>query len=81
MPQVPHWQDPAGLEAINLNIIVKKPIPKWMNGLHEVQLNFVSAILDRKDVFAVLQLAMENRQRSRSQLLYFWNITNTQRHM
>jgi len=48
MPQVPHWQDPAGLETIN--IIVKKLIPKWMNGLHEVQLDFVSAILDGKDV-------------------------------
>ena len=69
MPQVPRWQDPAGLETIN--IIVKKLIPKWTNGLHEVQLNFVSAILDGKDVFAVLQLAMENRQCSRSQLLYF----------
>ena len=48
MPQVPRWQDPAGLETIN--IIVKKLIPKWTNGLHEVQLNLVSAILDGKDV-------------------------------
>jgi len=48
MHQAPRWQDPAGLETIN--IIVKKLIPKWTNGLHEVQLNLVSAILDGKDV-------------------------------
>ena len=45
MPQVPCWQDPAGLGTIN--IIVKKLIPKWTNGLHEVQLDLVSAILDK----------------------------------
>src|SRR5271168_4937888 len=48
MHQAPRWQDPAGLETIN--IIVKKLIPKWTNGLHEVQLALVSAILDGKDV-------------------------------
>jgi len=48
MHQAPRWQDPAGLETIN--IIVKKLIPKWTNRLHEVQLDLVSAILDGKDV-------------------------------
>ena len=48
MPQVPRWQDPAGLETINT--IVKKLIPTWTNGLHAVQLDLVSAILDGKDV-------------------------------
>lgn len=48
MAQAPRWQDPVGLETINT--IVKKLIPTWTNGLHEVQLDLVSAILDRKDV-------------------------------
>lgn len=49
MPQVPRWQDPAGLETIS-DTIVKKLIPAWTNGLHEVQLDLVSAILDGNDV-------------------------------
>ena len=48
MAQGPRWQDPVGLETINT--IVKKLIPTWMNGLHEVQLELVSAMLDREDV-------------------------------
>ena len=36
MHQVPHWQDPAGLETINIMIIVKKLIPTWTNWWHEV---------------------------------------------
>ena len=31
-------------------MIVKRVIPTWTNGLHAVQLELVSAILDRKDV-------------------------------
>jgi superfamily II DNA/RNA helicase len=48
MAQGPRWQDPVGLETINT--IVKKLIPTWTNGLHEVQLELVSAMLDREDV-------------------------------
>ncbi|KDR74828.1 hypothetical protein GALMADRAFT_1334327, partial [Galerina marginata CBS 339.88] len=44
----PRWQDPTGLETINT--IVKKLVPTWTNGLHAVQLEPISAILDRKDV-------------------------------
>ena len=44
----PRWQDPLGLETIN--IIVKKIIPLWTNGLHTVQLKLVSAILDGQDI-------------------------------
>ena len=42
-----HWQDPFGLETIQT--IVKKIIPTWMDGLHPVQLELVSAILDGQD--------------------------------
>ena len=48
MARLPRWQDPEGLNTINT--IVKKLIPKWTNGLHAVQLNLVSAILDGKHV-------------------------------
>jgi superfamily II DNA/RNA helicase len=48
MAQGPRWQDPVGLETINT--IVKKLIPTWTNGLHEVQLELVSAMLDKEDV-------------------------------
>ncbi|PPR04699.1 hypothetical protein CVT26_015024 [Gymnopilus dilepis] len=47
VPQ-PRWQDPHGLATIN--IIVKNLIPGWTNGLHPVQLELVSAILDQDDV-------------------------------
>ncbi|PPQ90217.1 hypothetical protein CVT25_001661 [Psilocybe cyanescens] len=42
------WQDPVGLETINM--IVKKLIPTWTNGLHAVQLELVLPILDGIDV-------------------------------
>ena len=42
------WQDPIGLETIQT--IVKKIIPTWMDGLHPVQLELVSAILDGQDI-------------------------------
>jgi hypothetical protein len=42
------WQDPVGLETINT--IVKKVIPAWTNGLHQVQLDLVSMILDIQDI-------------------------------
>jgi superfamily II DNA/RNA helicase len=42
------WQDPEGLDTINS--IVKKLIPNWTNGLHAVQLELVSAILDGIDL-------------------------------
>jgi superfamily II DNA helicase RecQ len=48
MARGPHWQDPVGLTTINT--IVKKLVPKWTNGLHAVQLELVSAILDGQDV-------------------------------
>ena len=48
MAQLPRWQDSAGLETISN--IVKKVIPTWTNGLHAVQLELVSAILDGGDV-------------------------------
>jgi superfamily II DNA/RNA helicase len=48
MARVPRWQDPSGLETINT--IVEKLIPTWTDGLHAVQLELVSAILDGKDV-------------------------------
>jgi len=48
MAQPPRWQDSAGLETISN--IVKKVIPTWTNGLHAVQLELVSAILDGGDV-------------------------------
>jgi superfamily II DNA/RNA helicase len=42
------WQDPIGLETIN--VIVKKIVPTWTNGLHPVQLELVSGILDGEDI-------------------------------
>ena len=48
----PCWQDPLGLETIN--IIVKKIIPLWTNGLHTVQLKLISAILDGQDIVLLL---------------------------
>ena len=42
------WQDPLGLETIN--IIIKNIIPWWTNGLHTVQLKLISAILDGQDI-------------------------------
>jgi superfamily II DNA/RNA helicase len=48
MVQELRWQDPVGLETINT--IVKKLIPTWTNGLHPVQLDLVSAMLDNKDI-------------------------------
>ncbi|KIJ92170.1 hypothetical protein K443DRAFT_108621, partial [Laccaria amethystina LaAM-08-1] len=47
MARQPRWQDPEGLNTINT--IVKKLVPNWTNGLHAVQLELVSAILDGKD--------------------------------
>ncbi|PPQ87651.1 hypothetical protein CVT25_011489 [Psilocybe cyanescens] len=44
----PRWQDPLGLETINS--IVKKTVPSWTNGLHAVQLELVSGILDGLDI-------------------------------
>jgi superfamily II DNA/RNA helicase len=48
MARGPYWRDPIGLTTINT--IVKKLIPNWTNGLHAVQLELVSAILDGQDV-------------------------------
>ncbi|PPQ98765.1 hypothetical protein CVT26_014348 [Gymnopilus dilepis] len=48
MSAKPRWQDPDGLTTINT--IVKKLVPSWTNGLHPVQLELVSAILDGEDV-------------------------------
>ena len=48
MAPQPRWRDPEGLATINT--IVKNLIPKWTNGLHPVQLEVVSAILDGEDV-------------------------------
>lgn len=42
------WQDVVGLETIKL--IVKKVVPTWTNGLHAVQLELVSGILDGTDI-------------------------------
>ncbi|KAF8237647.1 hypothetical protein L208DRAFT_1388821 [Tricholoma matsutake] len=42
------WQDQIGLETINT--IVKILIPTWTNGLHLVQLELVSTILDGQDI-------------------------------
>ncbi|KAF8884728.1 P-loop containing nucleoside triphosphate hydrolase protein [Gymnopilus junonius] len=48
MAPQPRWRDPDGLATIN--VIVKKLIPTWTNGLHPVQLELISAILDGQDV-------------------------------
>jgi superfamily II DNA/RNA helicase len=42
------WQDPIGLETINT--IVKTLIPTWTDGLHSVQLELISTILDGQDI-------------------------------
>ena len=42
------WQDLIGLETIKA--IVKKVVPTWTNGLHAVQLELVSGILDGRDI-------------------------------
>ena len=42
------WQDLIGLETIQ--IIVKKVIPTWTDGLHQVQLKLVSAVLDGRNI-------------------------------
>ena len=42
------WQDPIGLETINT--IVKTLIPIWTNGLHPVQLELISTILNGQDI-------------------------------
>jgi len=48
MARQPRWQDPEGIDTINT--IIKKLVPNWTNGLHAVQLELVSAILDGRDV-------------------------------
>ena len=43
------WQDPSiGLETINT--IVKTLIPAWSDGLHSLQLELISTILDGQDI-------------------------------
>ena len=42
------WQDPIGLETICT--IVKTLTPTWNDGLHPVQLELVSTILDGQDI-------------------------------
>ena len=43
------WQDPISLETIQ--IIVKKVIPtSWMDSLHPVKLELVSAVLDGQNI-------------------------------
>jgi superfamily II DNA/RNA helicase len=42
------WQDPIGL--VTINTIVKKLIPAWTDGLHPLQLELVSTILDGQDI-------------------------------
>ena len=42
------WQDLVGLETIKT--IVKKVLPTWTNGLHAIQLELVSGILDGRDI-------------------------------
>lgn len=48
MTSGPRWQDLIGLETIT--VIVKKVVPTWTNGLHAVQLELVSGILDGRDM-------------------------------
>ena len=42
------WQDPVGLETIRT--IVKTLILTWNDGLHPIQLDLVSTILDSQDI-------------------------------
>ena len=51
----PSWQDPLGLETIN--ILVRKIIPLWTNGLHMIQLKLISAILNGQNIICWLCLA------------------------
>ena len=67
---------PCGLG--NLNMIVKKVIPTWTNGLHAVQLELVSAILDRKNV---LCCTVTGDGKLAAKFLCYWSTTNTRRHM
>jgi len=48
MPSGHRWQDPVSLETIT--DIVKKIVPAWTNGLHPIQLELVSGILDGRDI-------------------------------
>jgi superfamily II DNA/RNA helicase len=48
MASRPRWQDLVGLETIKT--IVKKVLPTWTNGLHAIQLELVSGILDGRDI-------------------------------
>ncbi|KDR67064.1 hypothetical protein GALMADRAFT_216724 [Galerina marginata CBS 339.88] len=48
MASTPRWQDQVGLETIQA--IVKQIVPTWTNGLHVVQLELVSGILDGRDI-------------------------------
>ena len=45
------WQDPSsiGLETI-VNTIMKTLIPAWSDGLHSLQLELISTILDGQDI-------------------------------
>ncbi|KAF8888938.1 hypothetical protein CPB84DRAFT_1849498 [Gymnopilus junonius] len=52
MAQKPHWQDPEELNMINN--IIKKVIPAWTDGLHAVQLELISAILDGQDILCCM---------------------------
>jgi len=49
MTSGPRWQDLTGLETIN--VIVKKVVPTWTDGLHSAQLELVSGIIDGRDMF------------------------------
>ena len=42
------WQDPIGLDTINT--VVKTLIPAWSDGLHPLQLELISTILDGQDI-------------------------------
>ena len=44
------FQDPIGLETFNTIASVKTLIQTWTNGLHPVQLELVSTILDGQDI-------------------------------
>ena len=50
MAQQPCWQNPEGLNTINTILRSRKPIPNWTNGLHAIQLELISVILDWKDL-------------------------------
>ncbi|KAF8160000.1 P-loop containing nucleoside triphosphate hydrolase protein [Crassisporium funariophilum] len=48
MASTPRWQDQVGLKTIQA--IVKQIVPTWTNGLHAVQLELVSGILNGRDI-------------------------------